>query len=255
MSAELDTLIAERGNLTKLFGLLKPIASQPMPPHRLNALIEYFRFKDIGLGGKVAEKVQPDHFYAGPYNSYQDWFTRDLTESMRQQISSGLNSDSVIIPNECVIESVGTLGDTSSIIRLKKPTAGVCEDLIKLGVPSNYAFINMKLLTGHYHHVRSPISGVIKQALPIHAEYPLFGRSSLNFLEIDRGDISAFMLIVGEAVVQDFDYKVQVGDSVNVFDDLGNFTWGSQTVLLFPADVEDIIVGKRQYCFAGNRAT
>lgn len=251
-SAELAEIIKAKGNLTRLFSILKPIAREPMNPEILQELIEYFRYKDIGLSGGIAKESKPDSWYTNQYSSYQDWFTRNLTTIHENKIRQTLSATSLAIPCECAVESIGFVSDTTSIIRLKKLPEVAVNDLYSLGVPYDYQFINMKLLTGHYHHLRSPIAGVVKRALPVHDSTPLFGRSSLNFMEISSAIGSVYLLIVGEAVVQDFNYFVKVGDTVSMFDDLGHFTWGSQTVMLFPPVFDKIKIKPRQYCFAGD---
>ena len=41
------------------------------------------------------------------------------------------------------------------------------------------------------------------------------------------------MMLVGELSIQDFDFKVKKGDSIEMFEEVGNFNWASQVILLF----------------------
>lgn len=250
---ELDKLIHERGNLTRLFSVLKPLCREPMARSRLMALREYFKFKDGGLSCSSKITNQPDSLYDGDFSTYQSWFTRPIKAEILGKLKVAAADSKVVLPNECVIESIGMVGDTGSILRLKKPAPDALQDLMSLGVPSDYLFINMKLLTSHYHHIHSPVDGVIARALPIHKEMPLFGRASINFLEIDSAIGKVFLLIIGEAVVQDFDYAVAVNQTVSQLDPIGNFNWGSQTVMLMPKITDIIRVAKRNYYFLGGR--
>ena len=227
-----------------------------MPRSRLTALREYFEFKDKGLSCSSKITNQPDVLYEGNDSdlvTYQDWFTRPIKKSFLDNLKAEAKGSEIVLPNECVIESIGRVGDTESILRLKKPAPDALNDLMRLGVPSDYSFINMKLLTSHYHHIHSPVDGVIRRALPIHKEMPLFGRASINFLEIDSAIGKVFLLIIGEAVVQDFDYAVAVNQSVSQLDPIGNFNWGSQTVMLIPKIASSIRIEKRKYYFLGSR--
>jgi hypothetical protein len=251
--AEVDDLIAASGNLTRLFGLLKPLARAPIGPDRLDALRRYFRAKDQGLAGHHIP-VQTEEVYAGqPWGTYYEWFTRRLRPDVLAQLTSAAASSVVSTPVESAIESVGRLADPSSIVRLKKPAEKAKADLASLGVPASHLFVNMKLLTSHYHFVHAPLAGVLKRALPIHASMPLFGRVSLNFVEIEAAIGPVFLLIVGEAVVQDFTWAAQVGDRLGKLDPIGNFAWGSQVVMLFPGDLAQLRVRNREYAFMGRR--
>lgn len=250
---QLDEIIESKGNLTKLFGVLKPRCREPIGQDRLVRLQEYFKHKDKGLSCASKIMMQSEDCYEGPYTSYQDWFTRSVSADVLSHLKKEAFGSTAVMPNECVIESIGLVGDTSSILRLKKPAPTALQDLVSLGVPSSYSFVNMKLLTSHYHHIHSPISGRVMRSTPIHAEYPLFGRASLNFVEIKNSEQRAFLLIIGEAVVQDFDYAVKVGDNVNMLDPLGNFSWGSQVVMLIPGQTRDFKVKPKEYAFVGKR--
>jgi hypothetical protein len=251
--AELDALMAENGNLTKMFSVLKPLANVKTSKDRIAELQRYFRFKDIGLSGGSDIITHDMEDYEGDHRTYIDWFTRRLHIAALAKIKRAAKGVAIAISNECVIESVGALDDTSSIIRLKQPAERAKQDFADLGVPSDHLFINMKLLTSHYHHIHSPVAGIVRRRTPIHAQFPMFGRASVNFLEIDADVGRVFLLIIGEAVVQDFDYAVEEGDRVEMCQPLGNFTWGSQVVMLAPGRLEDVRVGKRDYAFVGDQ--
>jgi phosphatidylserine decarboxylase len=251
--AQVDELVRTNGNLSRLFSALKPLVNAPMTPEQLAGLNVYFRRKDHGLSCARDLVHQRDAIFTGGHKTYLEWFTRRLRPEVLDQLRSGAEGSSVVIPNECVIESVGMVGDTSSILRLKKPAPEALKDLMKLGVPPTHSFVNMKLLTSHYHHVHAPVSGYVRRLLPIHSDYPLFGRSTLNFCEIESSIGQVFMLMVGEAVVQDFRYAVRSGSKVEQLDPLGCFNWGSQTVLIFPSGNESIKVRPRRYAFVGHR--
>jgi hypothetical protein len=250
---QLDKLLYERAYLTRVFSVLKPLCREPMPKATLAALRDYFKFKDRGLSCASHIADQPDFLYGADFDTYQSWFTRPIKKEYLDKLKAGAKNSKIALPNECVIESIGTVGDTESILRLKKPAPDALRDLMHLGVPADYSFVNMKLLTSHYHHIHSPVEGVITRALPIHKEMPMFGRASINFLEIDSTIGKVFLLIIGEAVVQDFDYAVTVGQNVSQLDPIGNFNWGSQVVMLMPKITDSLRVESRNYYFVGSR--
>jgi len=251
MDPKVDALVRENANLTRLFTALKPSVRAPITQSGLALLREYFRFKDEGFGGK--HPPQPDALFvgAGQWPSYYDWFTRALREDVLVRLRA--SAGAVAAPTECVIESVGALDNMRSIVRLKKPAPAVKADLATLGVPASHLFLNAKLLTSHYHYVHAPVAGVLRRVEPVHASMPLFGRASLNFVEIEAAGGSVFLLVIGEAVVQDFVLKARVGERLAQLDPIGHFAWGSQVVTLFPGALAAVQVQKRQYMFVGER--
>jgi hypothetical protein len=253
--SELIAFAQANGNLTKMFSLLKPLTRAYLMPYEIAILANYFKKKDVGLQSGVKLINQDPSIYGRhlQYRCYRDWFIRDLTESTLAELKAKATSNKFSIPVECVIESIGTVGDPSSIIRLKRPAQFVNQDLLTEGIPHSHAFVNMKLLTSHYHHVRSPCAGVVKKIKLIPASESMFGKASVTFVVIGskHGDVG--LMIIGEAVVQDFESKITVGRELNALDDLGNFAWGSQVVMLIPADLAEIEAKKRRYYFVGDK--
>ena len=248
--------VKSNGNLTKLFALLKPLVKAELLQDDIQELAKYFQHKDKGLSGGANLFTQSSLIYTCNYKCYLDWFTRNLRPVILEKLKHRAKLRAKIcMPVECAIESVGVVGNPSSIIRLKKPADYVNAELIGEGIPPSHVFVNMKLLTSHYHHVHAPCAGVVKRIMPVPLALGIFGKASLTYVVLDTeyGDVA--LMIVGEAVVQDFDIRVEVGQKLEMLDDIGNFTWGSQVVMLIPSLLNDVLVSKRQYHFIGDTVT
>ena len=175
-----------------------------------------------------------DWFEDKEYKTFMQYFKRKISKEKIEEIKSQKNKMS--LPSECNIESIGKISDTSSIIRLKKSTENVIEDLKNIGVKNvdNLSFINMKLLKVYYHRVHSPISGKIKDIIEVSPDDNFFGENNLWIVEISTKESgSVYMMLVGELSIQDFNFAIKKGDNIDMFQEVGNFNWASQVILLY----------------------
>jgi phosphatidylserine decarboxylase len=250
---KLADLVRERGNLTFVFSLLKPLTREDLGPDLLKELEAYFTAKDTGLArGVDVSNRPPKEWFTYTPRTYLDWFARSLKPDRMAELVRGCRGK-VVIPAESVIESVGTVQDTSSILRLKKEPSWAQQCLEHLGVPGTAQFINLKLLSSFYHHVHAPCAGKLTQIREVSSTHPLFGRATLNMATIE-GEVRCWLLIVGEAVVQDFAFAVEEGADLQAGDDLGHFTWGSQVVVILDG-VGNVNLTPRKYYFVGEPVT
>lgn len=175
-----------------------------------------------------------DWFEDKEYKTFMQYFKRKLSKEKFDEIKSQKNQMS--LPAECNIESIGKISDTSSIIRLKKSAKNVIEDLKNIGLKNvdNLSFINMKLLKVYYHRIHSPITGTIKDIIEVSPDDNFFDENNLWIVEISTKDFgTVYMMLVGELSIQDFNFKVKKGDSIEMFEEVGNFNWASQVIILF----------------------
>jgi len=194
-----------------------------------------------------------------PKISFMDFFTRKLTTKLSLEIKESLKDYEMIIPNECYIESIGEFDKEGrpdqKILRLKK-TSGryATEDLHKLDINVNgYMYINMKLLVSFYHRIHCPVSGKIGKMIPIEGQDDFFGKNTLWIVEFITKKSPVYLMLVGESTIQDFDFLKEKGDIVNIFDYLGYFNWGSQTVILYnPNDFNELNVEAKNKYFVGD---
>lgn len=183
-----------------------------------------------------------DWFEDKEYKTFMQYFKRKLSKEKIEEIKSQKNKMS--LPSECNIESIGKISDTSSIIRLKKSADNVIEDLKNIGVKNvdNLSFINMKLLKVYYHRVHSPISGKIKDIIEVPPDDNFFGENNLWIVEISTKESgSVYMILVGELSIQDFNFAIKKGDNIDMFQEVGNFNWASQVILLYDKNKFDDI--------------
>jgi phosphatidylserine decarboxylase len=180
----------------------------------------------------------PDDWFSGKeYKTFMQYFKRKLSKEKLAEIKQRKNLMS--LPCECNIESVGKIGDVSDVIRLKKKADSVVRDLKSLGVKNinKLGFVNMKLLKVYYHRVHSPVTGKIKNIIEVSPDDNFFGDNNLWIVEIDTKDFgSVYMMLVGELSIQDFDFKIKKGDEVEMYDEIGNFNWASQVIILYNLD-------------------
>lgn len=169
------------------------------------------------------------------FSSFMDYFTRDLSDENKNLIKEKCKSFPLLMMSESDVESHGNISDTSRIISLKKKSEDVVATMKRLGcdLSPSYNFINTKLLITYYHRIHSPVSGKIERIIPVSKENNFFGENSLNIVWLSTSFGNIYLLLVGESKIQDFEFYVKESDNVSAFQELGNFTWGSQTVLFY----------------------
>jgi len=211
---------------------------------------------------KIINRFQSDVDYDTPkewfedkdYKSFMDYFTRKLSSDKIDEINS--QSLELAIPCECKIESIGDFSDTTSILRLKKDTEDIVQDLKKLGLRNieDLRFINMKLWKCYYHRIHSPIDGKIEKIQYISKGENFFGNNNLWIVTFNSNRGLIYMLLVGELSIQDFDFEISEGDSVKMFQEIGRFDWASQVVLIYnPSQFNnELNVIDRQKYFVGD---
>ena len=150
-------------------------------------------------------------FETSKFHTFMSYFTRRLSERKHKEIDNDVQGYALVTPCECDIESLGDFSDTSSILRMKKPTDAVMEDLQKLGIEvPDLSFVNMKLRKCYYHRVHSPVNGRIVRTIPIGAQAPLFGDNSLWLVDMDTDFGNVYLLL-----------------------EIGHFEWGSQIIMMY----------------------
>lgn len=184
----------------------------------------------------------PDEWFEDKeYKTFMQYFKRKLSKKKLDEIKSQENKMS--LPAECNIESIGKISDTTSIIRLKKSAENVVKDLKNIGVKNvdKLSFINMKLLKVYYHRIHSPISGKIKDIIEVSPDNKFFSNNNLWIVEILTKDFgTVYMILVGELSIQDFTFKIKKNDNIEMFEEIGNFNWASQVILLFDENKFDM---------------
>ena len=252
---ELNELVSKRGHERYILAKLKHVKYKEIGTENIQNLISCFKEKDAKNNKSWKMKISEvrQEWFTNSYENFMDFFNRSLTSDKFKEIKKEAKKTQIIIPNECNVESIGQIKDTSSIIRLKKSADEVSKDLMNLGVPENYWFVNMKLYLSYYHHIHSPISGVLKRAIPVDRKLGLFGKNSLWFLEFETEKKPVYLLLVGESAIQDFNFFVKKGDKIEIADKLGYFVWGSQTIILFDKESFDgeLDIAKKNHYFLG----
>lgn len=208
-------------------------------------------FEKSGKYQTPAEWFSPEKF-----STFMEYFKRKLTKDKSKDIESRINQFDMVMPAEANIESIGDFSDTSDILRLKKETRDVVKDLTASGISdvSDMEYISLKLLKSYYHRVHCPVDGTIQRITFVGSEEPLFGDNTLWIVEFNSNFGRVYMLVVGELSIQDFKFRFKEGDKVKKFEELGNFNWGSQLVIIFEKDSfrGDILIQEKQKYFVGD---
>lgn len=243
--------IVDQQDLSKSEELMKALF--PLRNKRIHEVLKKImnRFESSAEYKTPMEWFTPDKFH-----TFMEYFQRQLTTKKTKEIEAKTNQFSMIMPAEANIESIGDFSDTSSILRLKKPTNEITKDLVNAGISEvqNMEFISLKLLKCYYHRVHCPVDGTIQKITFLGRQEPLFGDNSLWIVEFNSELGRVYLLVVGELSIQDFDFNFNEGDSVKKFDELGKFNWGSQLVIIFEKDSfrGNILINEKDKYFVGD---
>lgn len=231
-----------------------------------------YKFRDKNIGEKLDKIISkfkittqwgkyktPNHWFENvEYKTFMDFFKRKLSDYKLNKILSQ-TENKLSFPCECIVESLGKFnsardfngykfftailgekGESKKLeLKLKKDVSNITNDLKKVGIPNieKLSYINMKLLKSFYHRVHSPINGIVKSIIEISPKNELFGDNILWIIKIYSKEFGMIhLLLVGELSIQDFKFNIKVGDKINMFDEIGNFDWGSQIVLIYDSN-------------------
>ena len=225
----------------KILDLIKPFRYKTIDSKILNMVLDHFIKWDEKWcqDYKFNEKIFTIDKHSKGI-SFMDYFTRKLIPSIDNKLRKQSKKCKLIVPNECHIESIGEFDKEGTpdnkILRLKKESGRYATDDLKhLDIDvKGYIYINMKLLVTFYHRIHCAVSGKIKQMIPIEGTDDFFGSNSLWIVEYESPQFKhpVYHMLVGESTIQDFDFLKEKEDEVEIYDTLGFFNWGSQTVLL-----------------------
>jgi len=235
----------------ELMKKLYPYRSEELPSGTVDTIIEYLeRCCAEGPSGYTTPK---NYFDSMKYKTFMDYFTRRLSKETFNQIKK--NKNLLSFPAECIVESFGDIHNTDEIIRLKVNYTDTVKDLKKAGISNveDLKFVNMKLLKCFYHRIHSPITGKITLLKSFDTKDEFFGDNTLWLVKINSDRKAVYLLLIGELSIQDFNFAIKEGDEVKMFQEIGNFIWGSQVILFFdPNEFPKIDIAKTKY-FVGDR--
>lgn len=216
---------------------LSPYRNDNIGENLLKSLTDTIIKNDMIWKPQVGHPEPFSSYEKNNFNTFIEFFTRKLSNKVFFKLKKESKECQLISPNECCIESIGKVAnDLSTIFNLKKPTKDFLKNLndqYDLNL-KGYNFINMELLLSYYHKVHSPISGKIKNIITIKSPNKYFGNNMIWIVEFDtekHGKV--FLFLVGQSVVEDFEFKKHIGDTVEIFDEIGGFMWGSQTLIFY----------------------
>jgi len=265
---DIEKLIKQGDNERKILNKLKSFRYKLINSKVLDKIIDHFSADDEDFMNNPKYGFNQNYHFnsslfqydmKAPKISFMDFFSRKLSKQVDAKIRENIKDCEMIIPNECYIESIGEFDKEgrpdNQILRLKKESGRYAtQDLKKLDIDvEGYNYINMKLLVSFYHRIHCPINGKLTRMIPIEGNDDFFGRNSLWILKFETTKKPVYLMLVGESTIQDFDFLKEKGDNVNIFDTLGYFNWGSQTVILYnPDEYNDLNIKERKKYFVGD---
>ena len=221
----------------------------------LYEIIDLLRYNDTLWCGPIPGAPCPENLYNDrlTYKSFMDYFTRKLNTETHNRIYQKTRDSIMIIPNECEVMDIGSLEDSSKIVSLKKGSVDFINHLKKIGLKTEgYNYINMRLLLTYYHRIHSPIKGKIERIISVPKEDDLFGNNYLSIIDILTSNGNVYLMVIGEANIQDFQFEIKVGQEIDTFDELGHFDWGSQTIIVYPQNFGDLKIKEKTHYFVGD---
>jgi phosphatidylserine decarboxylase len=253
---ELEKLLDRNEPEFVILATLKSLRYKNIDKRILNKLFNYALEGDYNDFNGEKYKFNPDFFVKKDYNCFMDFFLRKISKEKKLQISNNLENCQMIIPNECNIRTISNITETDKLFQLKKKfDKTVLENMYNMGISNidNYNFIDMNLWVSYYHRIHAAVSGVITELIPIEQDDNIFGDNSLWVMKIETEKSPVYHMLVGESLIQDFNFFVEKGDKIKIFDEIGHFAWGSQTVLLYnPEDYKDIKIKENTKYFVGD---
>lgn len=211
-----------------------------------NKKIGNLLYEIINIFEKSDKYTTPkDWFNSEKFDTFMEYFNRIISNKKIREIKSRTDKSSIVMPVEANVESIGDFTDVTII-----KNRDIYKELTSIGLYQldNIKYVSLKLLTSYYHRVHSPVDGTI-QSIKLINNKQLFG-TSFWIIELNSSFGIIYMLIIGHS----FSFKLKQGDSVNKFDEIGNFNWGSKIMILYDVDSfsGDILLNNNTKYFVGD---
>jgi len=161
------------------------------------------------------------------YEVFEDWFLRELTPQTLRGCLSRASMAEVCSPVQGKVRKKVPSGEMT----LKRAVIEVGEFL---GLLDSHDLVQFSLHKYDYHHVHSPVDGVVKDISSLEQGelFPDSDSMAIITISTDFGDVK--VLCLGEWTVQTFITQVEIGQPLRKLDKLGHFYFGSQVILALP---------------------
>lgn len=174
-----------------------------------------------------------ESFTPTTYPTFYDWFLRRLTPETRVAARYRAATATICSPAEALFRYGGRVGDGR--IQLKEGSADVLRALQEREPDvGDFPFIRLGLRKCHYHHVHSPVDGVIVGIEDFERGTGAFGNNTVTLVHLSTNVGPVFLCAIGEHTVQNFHRVVREGDTLRKVDEVGWFWWGSMVLLVYP---------------------
>lgn len=241
----------------EILNILKPYRYECIGDSELSKLVKAF-VKDDNDDKEITGIEIPSSYYDRKvFNNFIEYFTRKLSLNKFEELKNKTKNCDFVTPCHGYIEAIDDVENSKRIVRLKKPYKDVIKDLEEMNIDiKGYKYIDIKLLLTHYHRIHSPVKGKIFDLIPIKKGENFFGENSLWIVDFLTKNGHVYMLIVGESLIQDFNFLVKKGNDIEIFQEIGHFNWGSQIVLFYDAKkFNQVILQENKTYFVGEILT
>lgn len=192
----------------------------------------------------IADRINKRFRYKPPrnafrpviYQTYEDWFLRELSEETCSTCLHRASTADVCSPVQAKVWNEVPSGEMT----LKISVIAV-EDLLHL--VNGARLVQFSLRWPDYHRVHSPVDGQISRIEQCDKDQLFPGAESMTIISIDTTFGLVRLLCIGEWSVQTFVLRVEVGQRVTRMHELGHFDSGSQVILVLPRGVEVVVQG------------
>jgi phosphatidylserine decarboxylase len=177
------------------------------------------------------------------YKTFDDWFLRKLSPNKLKECLETARPCKICCPVQGKIREKISFGN----ITLKKSFIDIQR---LLSITNGHQMIQISLLKGDYHHVHSPVDGVIHKVI-CYERGEFFNENgqisdALTSIQIlsEYGIIT--LLCLGEQTVQSFITIIKVGQYISKVDELGYFYFGSQVILVLPKPLQLCVINVKR---------
>ena len=190
---------------------------EEMPDIDINFLADIVNLKNDYITSR-------DVFTPTEYNTFEDWFLRQLTPETYQQCIENAKKSPICAPVQGEIRNYPFGGG-----RLKNSiiSAPQLDDLL---ANSRYK-IQISLKKCDYHWVHAPCDGIITdiKTLEHGTLFPKSESMTVFYIKSKYGDVA--LACIGEQTVQTFAKDAKVGDKISKMKPIGYFYFGSQILM------------------------
>ena len=202
------------------------MTGSPMPNVNIDDLATMMN-SDLGYD------VDREAFAPTTYETFDDWFLRNLTDETLDLCLKKASLADVCSPVQGTVRKKVPAGEMT----LKRSVIAV-ESLLDL--MGGKDLLQISLQKTDYHRVHSPVDGRVTGMIGLKKDELFPGSEAMTVIKIDSSYGEVKVMCIGEWSVQTFMMTLDVGTEVSKLDELGYFYFGSQVIIILPDSIDVI---------------